>query len=134
MKLKALKLPGYILFEHKTKRIIFPSSKQHLCHFRDGLYLEGNIAFYVLNGVQYDYPTSQFKDHLNMLNYKERRMHESLYDALKTIHMNKLISKEQKELFILEERCRYQKKYRLEGRKLHLQIKKERNEKPSHNN
>lgn len=122
-KIKVLKLPSYIHYEHK-KTTIFPSKQQQYAHFKQGLYSINNRAFYILDGVQYDYSLELFKNDLDMLIYKDRRMHEVIFNALSVIDAHNMLSPEQKSYYHKEVMVRHTRRHKIEFSKIRKQLRK----------
>ena len=117
--LRVLKLPPYILYEHK-KGVVFQSKLQNYTYLKDGLYYNRNTnhSFYILNGVQYDYRVEEFKERLKNFNYKERRMPKQIYNALSVLFANGMLNKAQKELYLREYNLLKGRGYKFDGYKV----------------
>lgn len=117
--LRVLRLPPFILFEHRRDFVV-QSKLQNYIHFKDGLYYNRNTnhAFYILNGVQYDYSVDKFKERLKYFNYKERRMPKEIYNALGVLFANGVLNQVQKDIYLREYNLLKGRDYKLDGYKV----------------
>lgn len=118
--IRVLRLPPYILFEHRKGFVVQSKLQNYANHFKDGLYFNRNTnhSFYILNGVQYDYSIDDFKERLKNFNYKERRMPKQIYNALSVLFANDMLNQSQKELYLKEYNLIKGREYKLDGYKV----------------